>query len=180
MSRGKQSRSPEEIAAVAMKKRKTKVPYPSRRSYTIRFGILKPQDFSDWALVWRHPGYSRPPAPTPNNGEHGAKPLRREHKQYQNMTAFYDSLKESVAREGIRNPVFALCYEDGLYVRYGCSRVMTAKQLGVEIPVVIADYTDNWEHLMELKSENHIRSKYKDQPALIEIHKDWMRIDGCK
>ena len=148
------------------------------RDYTIRYGVLPVDEFQDYAIVWRHPGYSRPPAPTPNEGEHGSKNLRPPG-GFPHLREFYARLKESAAREGIRNPVFALNYPDGLFVRYGCSRVWTAKQLRIEVPVIIADYHGSYEHLEELHTEEDIRRKYVDQPRLIELEQDYMRIDGC-
>ena len=148
------------------------------RDYKIRYGKIHPERLSQWAIVWQHPGYSRPPAPQPNNGEHGAKQITPP-LDFRTKRAFYNNLIRSVGAEGVRNPIFCLAYPDGTFVRYGCSRVWAARQQGLTLPAVIADYTGVWNHLEELHNEQEIRSKYVDQPSIVELHEDWMRIDGC-
>lgn len=170
--------TPEERKAKALKRQASGEKTGRTRAYTIRYGVVGTEALSEWAIVWTNPGYSRPPAPRPNGGQHGAKrispPLDFSYKK-----EFYYGLLDSVSRSGVRNPVFAVAYEDGTYVRYGCSRTWAARRAGKDLPVIIADYAGVWDGLEELKDEQAIRAKYVDQPAVVELKQDSMRIDGC-
>lgn len=185
--------TPEEVAERAMKRRASRQAKgepqakgdtkekktATGRDYTIRYGKVDAHQLSDWCIVWQHPGYSRPPAPQPNEGEHGAKSVKPPHPFYLKKKAFYTKLEESVKAQGVKNPIFALSYPDGTFCRYGTSRLWVAKKHHLSLPVIIADYCGNWDQLEELADEEAIRAKYTDQPALLELHKEWMRIDGC-
>ena len=141
-------------------------------AYKIKFGLIKPTEISDKVIV-KNPNYGT------RIGEWGSREVTpNQDKQYL-LKDFYQKLEESILREGFRNPIFCNSLEEGTFCRYGTSRLWIAKRHNLEIPAIIADYKDRWNTLEELFSEEEIRSKFNDQPKIIEITEQEMRIDAC-
>ena len=143
-------------------------------SYVIRYGVVPATLLSDKVIV-KNPAYGE------RIGDWGSRPLKPEashYKMLQEKNQFYTKLEESIKRDGFRNPIFCNSYSHGTYCRYGTSRLWIARQHKMDIPVVIADYADNWTDLDEL-GQSDVELKFKDIPAVIEFGADEMRIDGC-
>ena len=144
-------------------------------AYRIRFGILPSSVFSGDVLV-SNPQYGR------KIGEFGSRPVKPPQDKIVRLNdenGFYRKLEESILREGFRNPIFCNAKYGETFCRYGTSRLWVAQKNNLEIPAIIADYEDRWTDLEELFTEDDIRNKYTDQPGLVEIQLDSMRIDSC-
>jgi hypothetical protein len=145
------------------------------RQYSIRYGVLKPTDLSDKVLV-KNPAYGDSIG---GWGSRDVKPIRPWYNSLEQKNQFYTRLEESLKTEGFRNPIFCNSIPEGTFCRYGTSRLWIAKRLGMPTPCVIADYTERWNHLEELKTEEDIKKKFLDLPTVIELNEDEMRIDAC-
>lgn len=143
--------------------------------YEIRFGILKASDISDRVLVI-NPNYGN------NIGKYGSRSVKPDGKHYRDLEAkegFYSKLEASLLKEGFRNPIFCNSIKEGTFCRYGTSRLWIAKKQGLDVPCIIADHDGRWSHLELLEKEEDIAEKFKEIPAVIEIGREEMRIDGC-
>lgn len=93
---------------------------------------------------------------------------------------FFSRLKESVATEGFRNPVFMLALEEGNYLRYGGSRLWAAHELQLpSIPAIIADWVGRYPEWEVLEDEAAIRAKFTDQPEAIQLEQEDLQILYC-
>lgn len=82
---------------------------------------------------------------------------------------FYTKLEESILKEGFRNPIFCNSLAEGTFSRVGTSRLWIAKKHRLDVPCIIADYVGRWANLEELKTEQDIRAKFKDQPHIVDL-----------
>ena len=82
---------------------------------------------------------------------------------------FYTKLEESILKEGFRNPIFCNSIREGTFSRVGTSRLWIARKHELEIPCIIADYVDRWEDLELLETEEDIRSKFQEQPHIVDL-----------
>lgn len=131
----------------------------------IRFGILDPREISDKVLV-TNPEYGD------RIGSFGSRPVHPPTdwiKKLESRNQFYTKLEKSILDEGFRNPIFCNSIPQGTFSRVGTSRLWMAKKHKLDIPCIIADYTGRWKHLEFLGTEEDIRSKFKDQPHLIDL-----------
>lgn len=131
----------------------------------IRFGILNPDQISDWVLV-TNPEYGD------RIGGFGSRPVQPPAdwvRKLERKNQFYTKLEESVLKDGFRNPIFCNAIEQGTFSRVGTSRLWMAKKHKLDVPCVIADYVGKWDHLELLETEEDIRAKFKDQPHLIDL-----------
>ena len=139
----------------------------------IRFGVLPSGSISDLVIV-KNPEYGKPV------GKWGSRPVKPEMSWYRKLeqeNQFYTRLEQSILEDGFRNPIFCNSIPEGTFCRYGTSRLWFAKKHKLDIPCVIADYTQSWEDLEELKTEDDIRAKFLDQPEI--IWEPEFRIDSC-
>ena len=147
-------------------------PSSSTKKYTIRYGILPATDISDSVIV-ANPLYGTP------IGKWGSRPVTPDGCKMNRLRGFYAQLEQSIKEEGILNPIFCNCFKEGTFSRYGTSRLWIAKKLQLSLPCIIADYTGEWSHLEELKTEEEVLSKFKSKPEILEMDDDSMRFDGC-
>jgi hypothetical protein len=143
--------------------------------YTIRYGVVSPKLISNEVIV-KNPAYGKPIG---NWGSRPVCPPKSSYRLLEEKNQFYTRLEASILKDGIRNPIFCNAYSHGTYCRYGTSRLWIAKRHNIDVPVVIADYANNWDHL-EALGQSDVELKFKDIPAIIEFGADEMRIDGCK
>jgi len=124
-----------------------------------RYGKIVPSDIS--SKVW-----------APNRNLRELKPCPAAYAKLEKHNHFYTRLEQSIIEEGVRNPIFANAFGGETYVRYGCSRLWTCSKHGdrFELPIVIADYDDQWTHFEELITDDDIKDKY-DIPVWI-VRKD--------
>ena len=142
--------------------------------YDIRYGVVSSSHISNDVIV-KNPQYGKP------IGEWGSRPVCPSKSHYRNMeekNQFYTRLEKSILAEGFRNPIFCNAYEHGTYCRYGTSRLWMAKKHGLDIPMIVADYCNEWLDLETLLPEE-VESKFTDKPAVIEFNDEEMRIDSC-
>jgi hypothetical protein len=114
-----------------------------------RYGKIVPSDIS--SSVW-----------APNRELRPLKPCTAAYNKLQQRTRFYTKLEESMLKEGVRNPIFANAFGGQTHVRYGTSRLWIASKHGdkIELPIIIADYDDQWTHFEELETHNDIQDKF--------------------
>lgn len=146
------------------------------RTYRIFYGELMPSQLSSRVLVLNHPGYGNPIGP---HGSRELTPKQPHANQLEQETGFYSRLKASMEKDGCINPIHALSIEEGTFCRYGTSRLWTAKGLDIPVKVIITDWVDRWTELEELFTEEDIRAKFVNQPEILELGTDMMRIDKC-
>ena len=145
-----------------------------QRTYKIQFGVVPSGAISNSVIVL-NPAYGE------RIGKYGSRPVKPDtahYKSLQEKNEFYTKLEASILDEGFRNPIFCNSINEGTFCRYGTSRLWIAKKHKLDIPVIICDYINRWE-LEELKTEDEIRSKFKDQPQLLELNDEDMRFDQC-
>lgn len=93
---------------------------------------------------------------------------------------FFSRLKASVAAEGIRNPVFVLALEEGVFIRYGGSRIWAAHELQLEtVPAVCADWVGRYPDWEVLATEADVLAKYRDTPATVNLDPADLQILHC-
>jgi hypothetical protein len=84
---------------------------------------------------------------------------------------FFNQMRESVRREGFRNPILTYCLPEGLFLSFGCSRLRVAQELGIEIPTIIMDYTGEYYEHTEVQPDNW-ENFFTDVPKWHEFNSD--------
>ena len=86
---------------------------------------------------------------------------------------WWSRLASSIRDEGIRNPPLLINLREGLYIRYGASRIYVAKREGVSsTPCIIADWTGRYDSFERLETVQDVLSKYKDKPMTVKLDPD--------
>lgn len=123
--------------------------------YTASFGVLRPEDLppfntDDWS-----------------------------HRQNEQKYGFMSRLRDSVRREGFRNPILVFRGDGNDRIPYGQSRATIAKQLGIAVPAIVCDWTGAsvGEPLRTLAD---VRSHFLDQPTVVEFTSAGLNIWGCR
>lgn len=80
---------------------------------------------------------------------------------------FFEALRESVRREGFRNPIIVYALPEGLFLGFGCSRLRVAQELDAEIPALVNDYTGEFDTAPEVTPSNW-REFFTDVPEYFE------------
>lgn len=89
----------------------------------------------------------------------------------QNKPVFRKALRESIQKEGIRNPLLAWSFDEGLFVGFGMGRLKAAKELGfVEVPMIINDFTGNYDEAA-LVTPGNFAEFFTDVPLTWEFGK---------
>ena len=85
---------------------------------------------------------------------------------------FHEALRESVKREGVRNPVLVWNFPEGVFLTFGGSRVVAAIAAGLEtIPAIVNDYVGTYAD-GELVTEDNWQSFFTDVPRTFEFGPD--------
>ena len=85
---------------------------------------------------------------------------------------FHDTLRRSIEKEGVRNPVLVWSYPEGVFLTFGGSRVSAAIDCGLtEIPAIINDYTGDYSH-GELVTPDNYHTFFTDPPRTFEFSED--------
>lgn len=82
-----------------------------------------------------------------------------------------EALKESVAREGFRNPIICVALGYDTYLQFGASRLRVAQQLGIPVPAIINDYTCLFEDFPSVGPQNWDKF-YTDVPRSVVFNDD--------
>jgi len=72
-----------------------------------------------------------------------------------NKPLFLQALQESIANDGIRNPILCWAFSEGIYLTFGGSRVLASSRCGRStIPAIINDYTGEFSACPEVTPDN--------------------------
>jgi len=94
--------------------------------------------------------------------------LLRGHEDHPKMRA---ALEESVKNEGFRNPILAYKCDGGFLLKFGNSRLQIARKLGIPIPALVVDHTDEYADCPEVTMDN-FHEFFTDVPKVFEIRED--------
>lgn len=90
----------------------------------------------------------------------------------QGKEGFHSALKESVSKEGLRNPVLVFAFPEGDFLAFGTSRYHAVVECGHEtIYALVNDHADRYPDLPEFTVES-APSFFKDVPANLDIGED--------
>lgn len=81
---------------------------------------------------------------------------------------FFQALRANVKRDGFRNPIILYATEDGLLLSFGGSRLRVAKELQMQVPAVVVDYTGEY-HTCPRVTERNYGMFFTDEPELFVI-----------
>ena len=82
---------------------------------------------------------------------------------------FQEALKDSIREHGVRNPILIWCFDEGLFLTFGGSRVRACQEAGIEeIPAIINDYTGRYETSDSVTPENY-HTFFTDVPREVEF-----------
>jgi hypothetical protein len=82
---------------------------------------------------------------------------------------FMEALRESINAEGVRNPIIAYSISGELYLSFGGSRALAARELGVlQLPAIINVYDDRFSDGAIVTPDN-IGEFYTDLPSNFEF-----------
>ena len=82
---------------------------------------------------------------------------------------FQEALRDSISREGIRNPVVIYSLVEGDFLSFGGSRLRAARDAGLDsIPALVNDYCGRYKEELEVTPENAL-SLFTDIPEYIEF-----------
>jgi hypothetical protein len=89
----------------------------------------------------------------------------------QNKPVFRKALRESIAKEGMRNPLLGWHFKEGLFIGFGAGRLKAATEAGLtEVPMIINDFVGEWEDAEEVTKENWTKF-FTDIPLTYEFDK---------
>jgi hypothetical protein len=82
---------------------------------------------------------------------------------------FKKAIRESIGKEGIRNPILVWSFNEGIFLTFGGSRIMAAVDVGLDsIPAIINDYTGDYESGEEVTEVNY-HTFFADPPRDAEF-----------
>lgn len=82
---------------------------------------------------------------------------------------FKAALRESIKREGIRNPIVLYAVEEGNFLSFGGSRLLAARDCELlYIPAIINDYCGRYDDYTEVTPENY-GLFFTDKPEYVEF-----------
>ncbi len=122
----------------------------------VRYGVMRPSELPPFDI--------------------GSLVVNQNEKRYQ----FYTRLRESVEKDGFRNPI--LCYhkQSGSTLPYGHSRAKIAKDLGIDIPAIICDFVGDYTDCPRMDTVGEIRERFIDPPSIVEFWECGLNIWGCR
>lgn len=148
-------------------------------NYTIRYVILSPHKIFNMCGP-EHAG--------PYEWDDAGLSARRKNAQIyiETKKKFYTELEESILKEGIKNPILVAAgyvpprkfnmlppemKSDSSKILFchsnGGSRLYIAQRYNIQIPCIVADFIDRFNN-PEIKTEQELRSYYKDKPIGIQ------------
>lgn len=82
---------------------------------------------------------------------------------------FKEALRDSIAAEGIRNPVVVYSTKEGDFLSFGGSRLAAAREMGLAgIPALVNDYSGRYDEYPEITPDN-VRDLFTDVPEYLEF-----------
>jgi hypothetical protein len=82
---------------------------------------------------------------------------------------FQEALRDSIAAEGVRNPIVVYSTEEGDFASFGGSRLRAARDLELtHIPALVNDYSGRYDNCPEVTPDN-VRQFFTDIPEYIEF-----------
>ena len=82
---------------------------------------------------------------------------------------FREALRDSIAAEGVRNPIVVFALAEGCFISFGGSRVSAARDVGlVSIPAIVNDYCGRFEGNPEVTEDNW-HEFFADKPKYVEF-----------
>lgn len=135
--------------------------------YELRFGYIPPDD-----IGWKYlpAGSGRTLAGYTVKGAGPNKYLLHFLEEGQR---FWSRLESSIREEGLRNPPLLIAVEEGTFIRYGASRLWTAKKVGLQVvPAIIADWVGRYTDLELLDGKDAVLGKFRDMPETVDLSAD--------
>lgn len=126
--------------------------------WTARKAALEPEDITHRLAF--NPNY--PGIPTGVPGAVGV-PIRNKIKPETR-----ERIRQSVDRQGIRNPITAYLTHEGLFLGFGGGRLQAAKALQVFVPAIVIDYTGEMSDYEEVTPDNW-KEFFTDVPVYFEF-----------
>ena len=128
---------------------------------------MRAQDFADYILIF-NTAYSKKTIAEPPASLVPITVGRARWRGHRTLSLM-KSMAASIQKEGLRNPIYAVQAEEGLFTVCGSRRVVCCKWLNLQnIPAVITDYTGKWSDLEELHTKQEILSKFRDPPEYFD------------
>ncbi len=129
-------------------------------AYTVRYAEVPLEGIL--GRIIRNPGYGGPSLSIygwtwrPDVSSH-RKPL------------FQEALRDSIAEEGIRNPVVVYSTKEGDFLSFGGSRLRAARDAGLTtIPALVNDYVGRYSGCTEVTPDN-VSDFFTDVPEYLEF-----------
>lgn len=129
----------------------------------IRYGVINGTDLEDKIIVTGNSAYGIPVE------NWGSRPLVPPPSILSIKADFYTEMAQSVEQEGFRNPSYVWSLTTGVYPVYGCTRAWLAKDYNLDIPVFIADFTNEYEDFELIETDEQFLEKFTDAPQTYEF-----------
>lgn len=72
-----------------------------------------------------------------------------------NKPIFRKALKDSILKDGIRNPLLGWSFKEGLFIGFGTGRLKAARELGMEeVPMIVNDFVGKYSDAPKVTKEN--------------------------
>lgn len=84
---------------------------------------------------------------------------------------FFEALRESIKREGFRNPIIVWNFREGLHVQFGVSRLRVAQEEGLFIKAIVNDTQDEYDECPLVTPENY-ETCFTDVPERVRFNND--------
>lgn len=82
---------------------------------------------------------------------------------------FQEALRDSISKEGIRNPIIVYAFDSGDYLGFGGSRLRAAREVGLtHAPAIINDHCGRYEDFPEVTAEGW-EGLFTDVPRYFEF-----------
>jgi len=133
--------------------------------FNVRFSYIDPASIRGRLI--RNSGYGGPSV-----GVHGWTWRPEVCKSKAAKPGFHEALRESIAKDGLRNPVLVWAFSEGIFLTFGGSRVAAAIALAIPaIPAIINDYTGSFSE-SELVTEDNWTTFFTDIPRSFTFDAD--------
>jgi hypothetical protein len=87
-----------------------------------------------------------------------------------NKPVFRSALKDSIKKEGMRNPLLGWSFKEGLFIGFGAGRLKAAEEVGfTEVPMIINDFTGDYDKA-PLVTEENFAEFFMDVPLSYEFN----------